>query len=120
MKKINFNDVRADPADIIDEPPPKPETPKQAELVLEANAQILRDQAAARSSIKREEGKVPEPVKMVLKQVGGSIEVAAVLFTRLRRKKALDGFFSRTYISITLLHQSKISIKVAKRFSKLI
>ena len=45
---INPNDLLDDPADIIDEPPPKPQAPGQGEDAAETSARILRDQAAVR------------------------------------------------------------------------
>ena len=43
---IDPNVLLADPAEIIDEPPPKPETVGTGEDAAEVNARVLRDQAA--------------------------------------------------------------------------
>ena len=45
---VNPQDLLAEPAEIIDEPPPKPETVGTGKDAAEANARVLRDQAAVR------------------------------------------------------------------------
>ena len=45
---VNPQDLLAEPAEIIEEPPPKPETVGTGEDAAEANARVLRDQAAVR------------------------------------------------------------------------
>ena len=45
---VNPQDLLAEPAEIIDEPPPKPETVGTGKDAEEANARVLRDQAAVR------------------------------------------------------------------------
>ena len=45
---INPQDLSVEPAEVIDDPPPKPEAVGNAEDAGEANARALRDQAAVR------------------------------------------------------------------------
>ena len=48
---INPHDLLVEPAEIIDDPPPKPEAVVTGEDAGEANARVLRDQAAIRRVI---------------------------------------------------------------------